>query len=63
MWIAQGHASKCTGVLYTAYEFYKALTKPWGVGVSTVSLLARLCVGVKKSKGEDEGVISVVEEG
>lgn len=48
---------------YTAYEFYKAVTKLLGVGVGTVILLALLCVGVKRSKGEDEGVISVVEEG
>lgn len=48
---------------YTAYEFYKALTKPQGVGVGTVILLALLCVGVKRSNGEDEGVISVMEEG
>lgn len=48
---------------YTAYEFYKALTKPQGVGVGVLILLARLCVGVKRSKGEDEGVISVVEDG
>lgn len=63
--MAQGHASKCTGVPYTAYEFYKALTKPQGVGVGvgTLILLAPLCVGVKKSKGEDEEVISVVGEG
>lgn len=47
----------------TAGEFYKALTKPQGVGVGTVILLALLCVGVKRTKGEDEGVISVVDEG
>lgn len=62
MWIAQGHASKWSGVPYT--EFYKALTKPWLGGGQDIAILpALLCVGVKRSKGEDEGVISVVEEG
>lgn len=45
-------------------EFYKALTKPWLGGGEDIAILpALLCVGVKRSKGEDEGVISVVEEG
>lgn len=34
-----------------------------GRGEDMAILPALLCVGVKRSKGEDEGVISVVEEG
>lgn len=47
--------------------FYKALAKPrgdegWGWGCRAF-LPALLCVGVKRSRGEDEEVTSVVEEG